>query len=156
MTTWHLSLWRYKGFVFLSDSTFQICTPFCVFSLTRPVNYLARSSISFGETEHTHHYPNAIITSLLRRNDVATSLRRNNDVIIASCVHWDNIPLESSPQCISGPLISKPTPWRRHDMKTLSALPSLCEENPSMKVIPRSPDSPNKGAVRLSFYISCC
>ena len=30
----------------------------------------------------------AIITSLLRRNDVVTSFRCNNDVIIASCVRW--------------------------------------------------------------------
>ena len=28
-----------------------------------------------------------MITSLLRRNDVATSFRRNSDVIIAPCVH---------------------------------------------------------------------
>ena len=31
---------------------------------------------------------NAIITSLLRQNDVATSFWRNNDVIIATCVNW--------------------------------------------------------------------
>ena len=43
------------------------------------------------QTQRTH---GAIITSLLRRNDVATSFRRNNDVIITSCVRWE----------LSGPL----------------------------------------------------
>ena len=38
---------------------------------------------------HANGHTTAIITSLLRRNDVATSFRRNNDVIIASCVRWD-------------------------------------------------------------------
>ena len=33
----------------------------------------------------------AIITPLLRRNDVATSFWRNNDVIVTSCVRWEAV-----------------------------------------------------------------
>ena len=33
---------------------------------------------------------NAIITTLLRQNDVTTSFWRNNDVIITSCVDWSD------------------------------------------------------------------
>ena len=39
-------------------------------------------------SERTH---NAIITSLLRPNDVTTSFERNDDVNIALCVRWDTI-----------------------------------------------------------------
>ena len=40
----------------------------------------------FASPQRTHA---AIITSLLRENDVATSFSHNNDVIIAACVRWD-------------------------------------------------------------------
>ena len=40
-------------------------------------------------TESSQRTHDAMITSLLRQNDVATSFWRNNDVIITSCVHWN-------------------------------------------------------------------
>ena len=49
-----------------------------------------RPDNSIAPPQRTH---DAKITALLRQNDVAASFWRNNDVIIASCVHWDLIPV---------------------------------------------------------------
>ena len=38
-------------------------------------------------TEPSQRTHDAIMTSLLRQNNVATSFWRNNDVVIASCAH---------------------------------------------------------------------
>ena len=58
-------------------------------SFSRNDNVLSRYvpvAWSVLTTQRTH---DAIITSLLRQNDVATSFWRNNDVIIASRVRWE-------------------------------------------------------------------
>ena len=48
--------------------------------------YLVIWSRESPPLQRTH---GAIITSLLRQNDIATSFLRNIDVIIASCFRWD-------------------------------------------------------------------
>ena len=52
-----------------------------------------RNQIRRNHTQHTH---DAIMTSLLRQNDVATSFWRNNDVIIVSYKCWDMVAYHES------------------------------------------------------------
>ena len=52
--------------------------------------YLGYHNLGYEQKTDTQWAHDAIITSLLRQNDVATSFWRKNDVIIASCARWVN------------------------------------------------------------------
>ena len=64
-------------------------------------------------SQRTH---DAIITSLLRQNDVATSFWHNNDVVIASFVRWGSGNLTCEFMLPSGPADT----WRKNNVTMTS------------------------------------
>ena len=66
---------------------------------SRPVGRVTLDGAQ-SAASHTQLAHNAIITSLLRQNDVATSFWRNNDAVIAPRACWDNSIRGCYPKCI--------------------------------------------------------